>query len=118
MVFMFEYPYRLKGLIIYKSTVAPLSNNSNTYRSINLVNEHIKKGNTTTSEIINNVLINQKVSISQKELDKLLNLSKVKFYLPFFQKKKTYPALLALVGKPKSKRSNAGIYIYIYSYGY
>ncbi len=82
MVFMFEYSYRLKGLIRYKSTVAPLSNNSNTYRSINLVNEHIKKGNTTTSEIINNVLINQKVSISQEELDKLLNLSKVKFYLP------------------------------------
>jgi len=82
MVFMFEYPYRLKGLIRYKSTVAPLSNNSNTYRSIKLINEHIKKGNTTTSEIINNVLINQKVSITQKELDKLLNLSKVKFDLP------------------------------------
>jgi len=31
-VFMFEYPYRLKGLIRYKSIVAPLSNNSNTYR--------------------------------------------------------------------------------------
>jgi len=61
MVLMFEYPYRLKGLIIYKSTVAPLSNNSNTYHSIKLINEHIKKGNIITSEIINNVLINQKV---------------------------------------------------------
>lgn len=82
MVFMFEYPYRLKGFIRYIWTVAPLSNNSNTYRSIKLINEHIKKGNTTTSEIINNVLINQKVSISQKELDKFFNLSKVKFDLP------------------------------------
>ena len=82
MVLMFEYPYRLKGLIIYKSTVAPLSNNSNTYHSIKLINEHIKKGNIITSEIINNVLINQKVSISQKELDKFFNLSKVKFDLP------------------------------------
>ena len=110
MVFMFEYPYRLKGLIRYKSTVAPLSNNSNTYRSIKLINEHIKKGNTTTSEIINNVLINQKVSITQKELDKLLNLSKVKFDLPIT--KQTYSALLVLVGKPQFRRSNAGIYIF------
>jgi len=49
---------------------------------IDLVNEHIKKGNKTISKIINNILINQKVSISQEELDKLLNLSKVKFDLP------------------------------------
>ena len=43
MVFTFEYPYRLKGLIRYKSTVALLSNSYNTYRTTNLVNEHIKK---------------------------------------------------------------------------
>jgi len=110
MVFTFEYPYRLKGLVRYKSTVAPLSNSSNTYRPTDLVNEHIKKGNLTTSEIINNVLLNQKVSISQKKLDKLLNLSKVKFDLPIT--KETYPALFALVGKPQFRRSKAGIYIF------
>jgi hypothetical protein len=82
MFYTFKYPYKLKSLVRYKSTVAPLSNNSNIYRPTDLANEHIKKGNPTTSEIINNVLINQKVSISQKELDKFFNLSKVKFDLP------------------------------------
>lgn len=110
MVFTFEYPHRLKGLVRYKSTIAPLSNSSNTYRPTDLVNEHIKKGNLTTSENINNVLLNQKVSISQEELDKLLNLSKVKFDLPIT--KQIYPALLALVGKPQSRQSKAGIYIF------
>lgn len=65
MIFTSKYFYRLKGLVRYKSTVAPLSNSYNTYRPTGLVNEHIKKGNITTSEIINNVLLNQKVSISQ-----------------------------------------------------
>ena len=110
MIFMFEYPYKLKGLVRYKSTISSLYNSSNIYRPTDLVNEHIKKGNITTSEIINNVLLNQKVSISQEELDKLLNLPKVKFNLPIT--KETYPALLALVGKPRSKRSKAGIYIF------
>src|SRR4030095_193331 len=44
--------------------------------------------------------------------DKLLNLSKVKFDLPIT--KETYPELLALVGKPQSRQSNAGIYIFIH----
>lgn len=108
--YIFECPYKLKSLIRYKSTVASLLNNSNIYSPTDLVNEHIKKGNSTTSDIINNVLLNQKVSISQEELDKLLNISKVKFDLPI--SKETYPALLALVGKPQSRRSKAGIYIF------
>lgn len=106
----FKYPYKLKGLIRYKSTIASLSNNFNTYRLTDLINEHMKKGNITTNKIINNVLLNQKVSISQEELDKLLNLSKVKFDLPIT--KEIYPALLALIGKSQSRRSKAGIYIF------
>jgi len=86
MFFTFKYLYKLKGSVRYKSTVAPLSNNFNKYRLTDLMNEHIKKGNPTTSEIINNVLLNQKVSISQEELNKLLNLSKVKFDLPIRRK--------------------------------
>jgi hypothetical protein len=82
MFYSFKYPYKLKGLTRYKSTITPLSNNFNIYRPTDIVNEHIKKGNPTTSEIINNVLFNQKVSISQEELNKLLNLPKVKFDLP------------------------------------
>jgi hypothetical protein len=108
--YMFEYPYKIKNLIRYRSSVAFSSNSFNTNRSTDLANEYIKKGNSTTSKIINNVLLNQKVSISQEELDKLLNLSKVKFDLPIT--KETYPALLALVGKPQSRRSKAGIYIF------
>lgn len=108
--YTFECPYILKSLIRYKSTAAPLLNKSNRYRLTDLVNKHIKEGNLTTSEIINNVLLNQKVSISQEELDKLLNLPKVKFDLPI--SKETYPALLALVSKPQSRRSNTGIYIF------
>jgi hypothetical protein len=97
---MFKYPYKLKGLVKYKSTVAPLSNNSNMYYPTDLVNEYIKKGNPTNSEIISNVILNQKVSISQEELDKFLNFSKVKFYLPIT--KETYPTLLVLIGKSQS----------------
>jgi len=107
---MFKYPYKLKGLVKYKSTVAPLSNNSNMYHPTDLVNEHIKKGNPTNSEIISNVILNQKVSISQDKLDKFLNLSKVKFDLPIT--KETYPTLLALIGKSQSRQSNAGVYIF------
>ena len=113
--YTFKYPYKLKSLVKYKSTIAPLSNNSNSniYRPTNLVNKHIKKGNPTTSEIINNVLLNQKVSISQEELNKLLNLPKVKFDLPIT--KETYSAFLALVGKPQSRRSSTGIYIFTHT---
>jgi len=107
---IFKYPYKLNGLIRYKSTVASLSNNSNTYRLTDIVNEHIKKGNPTTNKIINNVLLNQKVSITQEELNKLLNLSKIKFDLPIT--KETYSALLALVDKPQYRRGGAGIYIF------
>ncbi len=80
------------------------------YRPTNLVEEHLNKGNPTTSEVINSVLLNQKVSINQKELDDLLNLPSVKFDLPITNE--TYPSLLALVGKPASRRSNAGVYIF------
>ena len=80
------------------------------YRPSNLVEEHIKKGNSTTSEVINSVLLNQKVSISQKELEVLLNIPSVKFDLPLTNE--TYPALIALVGKAQSRRSNAGVYIF------
>lgn len=56
------------------------------------------------------MLLNQKVSISQKELDELLNLPSVKFYLPFTDE--THPSLLGLIIKPHFKRSNTGVYIF------
>lgn len=84
------------------------------YRPNTIALEHINSGNPTTSEVINSMLLNQNVSISQKELDDLLSLPKVNFDLPITDQ--TYPALLGLIGKPGSKRSKAGIYIFSHRY--
>jgi len=84
-----------------------------TYRSpLSLVQEHIAKGGVhpINSEVINSVLLNQKVAISQKELDELLRLPSVKFDLPITDE--THPSLLALIVKPHSKRSNTGVYVF------
>ena len=58
------------------------------------------------------MLLNQKVTVSQKELDELLNLPNVKLDLPITDE--TYPSLLALIGKPQSRRSNTGVYVFIH----
>ena len=60
--------------------------------------------------MINKVLANQGVSITQKKLNILLNINGVTFDLPFDSQ--TYPALLGLIGKPKSRRPKTGIYIF------
>lgn len=100
----------------FESNAATALYNSKTPRSQHLVQEHIVKGNPTNSEVINSVLLNQKVAISQKELDELLSLPSVKFDLPFSPpeggRDETYPSLLALIRKPRSKRSNPGVYIF------
>ena len=84
------------------------------YRPNTIALEHINSGNLTTSEIVNSVLLNQNISITQKELDNLLALPKVNFDLPITDQ--TYPALLGLIGKPGSKRSKAGVYIFSHKY--
>lgn len=84
------------------------------YRPNTIALEHIYSGNPTTSEVVNSVLFNQNVYITQKELDNLLSLPKVNFDLPITNQ--TYPALLGLIGKPGSKRSKAGIYIFSHKY--
>lgn len=100
------------NLIRYKSNAATSIYNSKTYRPFSLVQKHIAKGNPSNSEVINSVLVNQKVAITQKELDKLINLPSVKFDLPITNE--TYPSLLALIGKPQSRRSNTGVYVFIH----
>lgn len=84
------------------------------YRPNTIALEHINKGNPITSQVINSVLLNQKVSITQQELDELLSLPKVNFDLPLTDH--TYPALLGLIGKPGFKRSKAGIYVFSHKY--
>jgi len=74
------------SFIRFDSNVASPINGSKLYQPSNLARsaQHScgDKGNITTSETINSVLLNQKVSISQEELDKLLKLPSVKFQLP------------------------------------
>jgi GIY-YIG catalytic domain len=107
---------RLQGVctlnsVRFESNAATSLHNSKISRTLNLVKEEdIVKGNPVNSEVINSVLLNQKVAISQKELDKLLNLPSVKFDLPITDE--THPSLLALLRKPHSKRSNSGVYIF------
>lgn len=103
------YSGQLKGLSRSESNLT-INRESIEYRPNSLALEHINSGNLTTSEVINSVLLNQKVSISQEKLDVLLSLPSVNFDLPITDQ--TYPALLALIGKPGSKRSNAGIYLF------
>lgn len=91
-----------------------LTRSNRNYRPNTMVLEHINKGNPTTSEVINSVLLNQKVYITQQELDELLSLPSVKFDLPITDQ--TYPALLGLIGKQGSKRSKPGVYIFSHNY--
>jgi len=99
------------NLVRFESNAATSPYDSKTHRPLNLVREDIANGNTisNTNGITNGVLVNQKVIISQKELDQLLKLPSVKFDLPITNE--TYPSLLAL-GKPQSRRSNTGVYIF------
>lgn len=61
-----------------------------------------------TSEIINKILVNQKVFITQEELDKLKSIPGVKFDLPL--NNETTRAFIALVGRQRSQKS--GVYVF------
>jgi hypothetical protein len=86
----------------------------NTYRLYSTINSlpprSINSNNIITSDNINALLVNQEVSISQKELDKLLEIKGVSFELPLSDQ--TYPAYLSLIGRPKTKGRRAGVYIF------
>lgn len=56
-------------------------------------------------------MANQKVSITQMELDQLKTVPGIKFDLPLNDQ--TFPAYLGLVGKPNtSTRRRPGVYIF------
>jgi len=59
--------------------------------------------------VINGLLLNQQVSITQEDLDKILKIPGVKFDLPLTDQ--TFPAYFGLVGKPKARGRRTGIYI-------
>jgi len=63
-----------------------------------------------TSEVINKLLVNRQISITQDELDKIKNIPSVKFDLPLNDV--TYRAFASLVGKPAGTVRREGIYIF------
>lgn len=63
-----------------------------------------------TSEVLNTLLANQQVSITQKDLDRLKAIPGVKFDLPFNDE--TFSSFTALVGKPNTRGLRAGVYIF------
>ncbi len=56
------------------------------------------------------MLINQGVTITEDELNKLKNIPGVKFDLPL--NNETSRALVGLIGKPKTRGWKAGVYIF------
>lgn len=109
-----SYSDQLNRLFRFESNLTIPKGKRVEYRPNSLALEHINSYNPTNSEVINSVLLNQKVSISQKELDTLLSLPSVNFDLPITDQ--TYPGLLGLIGKPGSRRSNSGVYIFSHKY--
>lgn len=63
-----------------------------------------------TSEVLNNLLKNQQVSITEEELARLKTISGVRFDLPLNDQ--TYPSFVGLVGKPNTRGTKAGVYIF------
>ena len=62
----------------------------------------------TGRDVLNKILANQQVSISQEDLDKLKGIPGVKFYLPLNDE--TLFEFVNLVGKQRSQKS--GVYIF------
>jgi len=61
-----------------------------------------------TSEVINKILVNKQVFITQEVLNKLKGIPGVKFDLPL--NNETIGAFIALVGRQRSQKS--GIYVF------
>lgn len=62
------------------------------------------------SKVLNDITANQKVSITQADLDKIKTIPGVRFDLPLTDQ--TYPAFYGLVGRFGSKFRKAGVYIF------
>lgn len=105
---------RYLGILSLYRFKSVLTTSNKDYRPNTIALEYISKGKPITSEVINSLLLNQNVSITQQELDELTSLPSVKFDLPLTDQ--TYPALLGLIGKPNSKRSKPGVYIFSHKY--
>lgn len=63
-----------------------------------------------TSEVLNNLLINQQVSITEDELTRLKGIPGVRFDLPITDQ--TYYSYVSFLGKPKTRGIRAGVYFF------
>lgn len=63
-----------------------------------------------TVDVLNNLLKNPKVSITEAELARLKNIPSVIFNLPLNDQ--TYPSFEGLIGKPNTRNIKAGVYIF------
>ena len=104
------YDHRNIALVLNRRLGLTLKRRSNRFYStsspINLYDNY----ENITSEVINKLLINQQVSISQAELDKLKSIPGVKFDLPLNDE--TFRAFIGLLGRSNSRVNRAGIYIF------
>lgn len=87
------------------SSIRPLANNPES-----LAFEHINSGIPTTSSIINKILLNQNLSVTDSKLNKLLKVKGVEFDLPI-STSKSHKLFAELTGKSKYK-GFSGVYIF------
>lgn len=69
-----------------------------------------KDSESITSDVLNSLLENQQVSITEEELNNLKKICGVRFDLPLDDI--TYPSFESLVGKPNTRNPKTGIYIF------
>nr|YP_009568454.1 hypothetical protein [Drechslerella brochopaga]QBL02535.1 hypothetical protein [Drechslerella brochopaga] len=78
-----------------------------------IVNQHMESGKPTTASVINEILKNKNVCITEEELQKLINLPFVEFKLPINDE--SYGQFTSLVGKQKSRGNYSGVYIFTHN---
>lgn len=85
--------------------------NTNTNRNTKIL--LYKNYKDITSEVINNILINQKVFITQTDLDNIIKIPRVKFNLPLDKSNiRAQTSFINLVGTPKTRSRRPGVYIF------
>ena len=99
-----RYEKKSQIKITSRSTLGYVSRQA--YSSVTLYNNFTE----ITVEVLNKLLANQQVSITQSELEQLIKIPGVKFDLPLNDQ--TYPSFEGLVGKPKTRGWKAGVYIF------
>lgn len=89
------------------SSIRPLANNPES-----LALEHINSGKLTTSWVINKILLNQNLSVTDSKLEELLKVKGVEVDLPI-STPENHKLLAELTGKSKYK-GFSGVYIFIH----